>query len=294
VVADSAHFDAASSYAERGWPVFPLKPRGKIPLVPKAKGGNGVHDATTNEDTIAAWWKRCPDANIGLACGPHFWVLDADYGGFFAEQPDGADTIAALQRRFGRLPTTVRQYTGGLGWQWLFKPDSRINNGVKVLPGLDTRAAGGYIVAPPSVHPSGYTYRWITVPGDAEIAAAPGWLLTLLEPVVEREVAAPRPIRAGNIPRYAAVALEKACERIAGCQPGSQANILDHEAYSIGRLVGGGVLTSGEARGALVAAGTRMSNQGGRKPWSRGQIAWRVDRALASGQRNPRAPEARP
>jgi hypothetical protein len=294
VVADSAHLEAAISYAERGWPVFPLKPRDKPPLFSKAQGGNGVHDATTDPKQIEEWWRKWPTANIGLACGSHFWVLDADYDGFFTDKPDGADTIAALQKRFGRLPATVKQYTGGLGWQWFFAADARVKNDVKVLPGLDTRAAGGYAVAPPSLHPSGYTYRWIVPPDEAEPAPAPKWLLSLLEPVVKPEVAAPQPIRAGDLSRYATVALERACERVAHCQPGNQADTLDHAAYSIGRLVGGGVIPRGEARTALIAAGASMPNQGGRPPWSRGQLAWRVDRALASGARKPRTPEARP
>jgi hypothetical protein len=287
--------EEALAYAEQGFSVFPLTPGDKLPLISKDDGGNGCHDATTDLVQIETWWSRWPNANIGLACGTSCWVLDADYAGWLTDKPDGADTIAALQRRFGRLPETVRQYTGGQGWQWLFKPDARIRNGVKVLPGLDTRAAGGYAVVPPSLHPSGRHYHWIAAPGEVEIAAAPEWLLSLLEPVAEPEiVAAPRPIRTGDLSRYAAVALEKACERVASCQPGNQADTLDHAAYSIGRLVAGGVIPRGEARTVLIAAGGKMPNQAGRKPWTQGDIAHRVDRALASGQRSPRVPESRP
>src|SRR3954452_6085811 len=175
--------DHALAYAARGWPVFPLRPGEKVPLIPKAEGGNGCHDATCSEARIREWWTRCPAANIGLAAGPAFWVLDVDFAGFLAEEPDGADTLTALQHRFGRLPPTARQYTGGLGWQWFFKPDPRIRNGVRVLPGLDTRGTGGYGVAPPSIHPdTGRTYRWIAGPDEAELAPAPGWLVRLLEP----------------------------------------------------------------------------------------------------------------
>jgi hypothetical protein len=260
----SALAEAALAYAKLGWPVFPLRPRDKVPLIPKARDGNGVHDAATGQARIESWWREHPDANIGLACGAHFWVLDADYAGFFAEQPDGADTTTALQKRFGYLPATVKQYTGGLGWQWLFAPDPRVKNSVKVLPGLDTRSTGGYVVAPPSIHPSGRTYRWLTTPDDTPIAAAPEWLIRLLEPVVEPAVAAPRAIRTGDLPRYATVALDRTCERITGCQPGNQADTLDHAAYSIGRLVGGGIIPRGEARAALVAAGSLMTSAAGR------------------------------
>jgi len=288
--------DDALALAARGWPVFPLRPGEKVPLIAKAAGGNGVHDATTDPDKIQAWWTEHPTANIGLAAGPAFWVLDVDYAGFFAEEPDGADTLLALQRRFGRLPPTVRQYTGGMGWQWFFKPDPRIRNGVRVLPGLDTRAAGGYVVAPPSVHPSGRTYRWLAGPDEAPIAPAPGWLVRLLEPVELPQPVAParRPVGGTNLERYAAVALERACERISGTAPGEQCDRLDRESYGIGRLVAGGVIPRDLAHAELVAAGAGMSSQARRRPWTRQEVAWRVDRALAAGARDPRAPETRP
>jgi Bifunctional DNA primase/polymerase, N-terminal len=288
--------EAALGYAARGWPVFPLKPGDKVPLISKAAGGNGVHDATTVADTISRWWTEHPAANIGLAAGPAFWVLDVDYDGFFAEEPDGADTLTALQRRFGRLPPTVRQYTGGMGWQFFFKPDPRIKNGVKVLPGLDTRAAGGYVVAPPSLHPDGRHYHWIAGPDELEIAAAPEWLIALLEPV---ELPQPvpssrRPVRNGNLVRYAEGALHGAADKIASAPPGAQENTLNVEAYSIGRLVGGGIIPRDLAKAELVAAACKMQPQGGRRPWTHTEVAWRVDRALAAGARNPRTPEARP
>jgi hypothetical protein len=165
--------EQAIAYAERGWPVFPLRPRDKVPLIPKGRGGSGVHDATTDRDRIAAWWRRWPDANIGLAAGHAFWALDIDFKGFCTEEPDGADSLLRLARRYGSLPRTLRQLTGGLGWQHFFAPDEQVRNGVSILPGLDTRAAGGYVVAPPSLHPSGRHYHWIEGPGEVEIAPAP-------------------------------------------------------------------------------------------------------------------------
>lgn len=288
--------DHALAYAARGWPVFPLRPREKVPLIAKAAGGNGVHDATTDPERMRAWWTPHPTANIGLAAGAAFWVLDIDYAGFLAEEPDGADTITALQRRFGRLPPTVRQYTGGMGWQLFFRPDPRIRNGVRVLPGLDTRSTGGYVVAPPSMHPSGRHYRWLAGPDEAELAAAPAWLVRLLEPVELPQPVAParRPIRGGDLDRYAEAALEKAVERIGAAAPGEQCDVLDRQAYGIGRLIASGVIPPDLGRAELVTAGLGMQSQGGRRPWTHREVAWRVDRALASGTRNPRTPENRP
>src|SRR5690348_11983979 len=101
----------ALRYAEMGWPVFPLRPGGKEPLIPKRDGGNGVKDATTEASQIVTWWGRWPTANIGLACGGWCWMLDADFKGFLSDELDGADAIRALQEHFGRLPPTLSQHT---------------------------------------------------------------------------------------------------------------------------------------------------------------------------------------
>ncbi len=53
---------AALAYAARGWPVFPLN--GKVPRTPR-----GLHDASTNDTRINEWWRRCPDAGVGIATG---------------------------------------------------------------------------------------------------------------------------------------------------------------------------------------------------------------------------------
>src|SRR4051794_31004575 len=298
MIPPAGFLDDALAFAERQWPVFPLRPGDKVPLIAKAAGGNGVHDATTDPDQIRAWWEKHPSANIGLAAGSTFWTLDVDYKGWpdvnpDATYPDGADTLTALQARFGRLPPTVKQYTGGLGWQWFFRPDPRIRNGVRVPPGLDPRSPGGYVVAPPSLHPSGRHYRWIAGPDEAELALAPGWLVRLLEPVeLPQPVApAPRPIRGANSDRYGEAALERAVERIGSAPPGEQCDVLDRQAYGIGRLIAGGVIPRDLARVELVTAGLRMQSQGGRRPWTGREVAWRVDRALASGARSPRTPE---
>lgn len=57
-------YDAAIEYAKKGFAVFPLKYRDKVPLT-----RNGCKDATTDAAQIKAWWQKYPNANIGLATG---------------------------------------------------------------------------------------------------------------------------------------------------------------------------------------------------------------------------------
>src|SRR6266508_4022818 len=85
--------DAALAYAAAGMAVLPLhrpitrpdgrtgcscrdakcRSIGKHPRTP-----HGLHDATAEPARVAAWWRRWPQANIGLATGARFDVLDVD------------------------------------------------------------------------------------------------------------------------------------------------------------------------------------------------------------------------
>ena len=56
-------------------------------------------------------------------------------------------------------------------------PDRPVRNSAgKIAPGIDVRATGGYVLAPPSIHPSGRRYCW-SVDSSNTLAAAPDWLL---------------------------------------------------------------------------------------------------------------------
>ena len=138
--------DAAVNYAIGfHWRVFPLRPRGKTPLTP-----NGFKDATTDPIQINRWWEKWPDANIGIATGSGLIVLDVD-------GEKGRESLAKLSD----LPATL-QVSTGKGEHYYFRAGSPVrSNQGKLGDGLDIRAEGGYVVAPPSVHPSGHVYSWM-------------------------------------------------------------------------------------------------------------------------------------
>lgn len=156
---------AALGYAARGWAVFPLRPRDKTPAC-----AHGVRDATTDIERIRRYWLHVPAANVGIATGAAsgFWVLDVD----------GPEAAAWLAERYPPLPATRAQVTAR-GRHLLFVvPGVTIRNSAGRLgPGLDVRGEGGYIVAAPSVHPSGHVYAWC---GPDAIAETPPWLVEAL------------------------------------------------------------------------------------------------------------------
>lgn len=177
---------AALEYAARGWQVFPVHgvvrgrcTCGRSPCDAAGKHpqtNHGYTEATTNVETIRQWWRHSPRANIGIATGSvsGMVVLDVD--------PDkgGADSLAELERQYGKLPATVEQITGGAGRHILFThPSYDVRNRVRFAPGLDVRGDGGYIVAAPSMHISGRKYEWEISSGPTEVplVAVPPWLL---------------------------------------------------------------------------------------------------------------------
>jgi len=162
---------AAASYAARGWPVFPLRPGGKEPLTP-----HGFKDATTDPEAIAEWWRRWPEANVGIVTGTPsgIAVLDID------PRNGGDESLRDLEARYGPLPDTPTALTGGGGQHFFLAiPPGVTVRSRRVAPGVDLKGEGAYVAAVPSAHPSGRRYVWELgrSPDDLPLAPLPAWLL---------------------------------------------------------------------------------------------------------------------
>lgn len=162
----------AKKYAEQGWQSFPIKERDKTPIVKWADV------ATTEENMLVGWWDTMPEANIAIACGKRsgIVVLDVDAG------HGGYESLTVLFEKYGPLPTTPVSKTGSGGEHIFFKhPGIEIRNSAgKLGKGLDIRGDGGYVVAPPSVHPNGNVYEWEVRPSETPLADMPEWMIELL------------------------------------------------------------------------------------------------------------------
>jgi len=168
----------ALQYAGRGWHVFPLRPRAKLPLLSKKSGGKGFHDATSDPGQVTAWWSRAPQANIGLATGASgLVVLDAD-------GPAGLAQLKELAAPHGGLLRTLTARTGREGGFHLYYRGTGIASWQDNRKGdtkqwhFDIRGSTGYVILPPSIHPSGAQYAWVDA--AQPIAEAPAWLGPLL------------------------------------------------------------------------------------------------------------------
>ena len=121
---------------------------------------------------IGAWWHRQPDNNIAIATGAA--------SGIFVVDLDGLDAEAALRRleaEHGALPPTVEAITARGRHIYFKSPQEPVRNSAgRIGDHIDIRGDGGYVIAPPSIHPSGRRYCWSVDSAD-RIADAPSWLL---------------------------------------------------------------------------------------------------------------------
>lgn len=339
---------AALAYAEKlGWRVFTCFPKQKKPMNlcpdclarlpakdPKTNettcrecgtihtGKSGLYFATSDPETIKAWWTKEPNANIGVATGRGILVLDIDVPDPervpHPKYEDGDITFAELLAEHGDFPETARQRTGQYkqadgtmrrGWQYVFTVEGEIKNsagslghkldadGKKIPSGIDIRGDGGYVVVHPSLHPSGVAYEW-----DPEhrptsgIAPAPQWLLTLLRPDKKiSEAAAPKPpadvkrpareVGASGLEKWVEAAVDGEYERVATAGPGTRNQALNTAAFKLGQIMHSGLLPDAHARQALQAGAEKCGYAGEE---GAEHVEAVISSGLAAGMANPR------
>jgi hypothetical protein len=155
--------EAARRYAERGWPIIPL--RGKAPAV------KGWQTWVADEAGLLLWFGQ-RGCNVGLR------PADA---GYVVVDTDTEEADAWVRAHLPLTPMMVRTGSGSTHRYFAAPPRKEIRNrqGWKGVPGLDVRGNPGPVVLPPSVHPeTGKRYEWI---GEVLLAAglprfSPAWV----------------------------------------------------------------------------------------------------------------------
>lgn len=178
---------AAEEYAARGWQVLPVHHPGPDGVCSCANGqcsspgkhprtARGFKDATTDLETIRAWFARWPNSNVAIRTGSAsgLVVLDVD------PRNGGLESLAQLIREHGQLPDTVVAATGGGGFHFFFRyPSGRQVPKRTLADGIDLCSDGGYVIVAPSLHASGRRYEWLESPNQRPPAALPGQLIDL-------------------------------------------------------------------------------------------------------------------
>lgn len=139
----------AEEYLNNGWSVIPLN--GKLPIIKWQEYQNRY--ATYEE--VRDWFEANNVRNIGICTGPisKLLVVDVD------PRHGGSDTAErlGLQRSYANVITG----SGGFHYYYNHACDGIGNSAGKHGDGIDIRATGGYVVAPPSIHPeTGESYIW--------------------------------------------------------------------------------------------------------------------------------------
>lgn len=167
--------EAALAYAARGWHVFPCKAGLKVPAVK-----HGWQDSTRDPEQLRTWWSENPDYNVAIATGPsNLVVIDIDPNGLL-EWGEKLRADPALQAAVNASPI-VNTPRDGLH---IYMAGDGPTSASKIAPGIDTRGAGGYVLAPPSYVNDGKSAGGYT--GEPEKGNPPPVYTPLLAPILTK------------------------------------------------------------------------------------------------------------
>jgi hypothetical protein len=226
--------NAALLYASMGWRVLPLHTPGPGGCSCSRPGCSSpgkhprtrsVDEATNDLGTVEGLWHRWPTANIAIVTGDVV-VLDVD-------GPEGLTALAQLDHDHGPLAMTPVARTGRGIHLYFNAPAERLANSAGALPpGLHVRGAGGYVVAPPSLHASGVRYRWKR---GGPLAPLPSWLASLIKRPTPAPAHEPVP-QIITASRYLRRAIEDELRRVASAPEGARNTTLNLAAFRLGQV----------------------------------------------------------
>jgi len=244
---------------------------------------------------ITRAWDRYP-YGIGIACGPAgLVVIDLDTAK--GEAATGAETLAELEHQSGSaLPATWTVGTPSGGRHLYYRrPSAGVfgNTAARVGPGIDTRALGGYVVAPPTTTDAGE--YWLI--DDHPPSELPDWFGQLVNapertsPINVASHCSPTQ-RAGSdrstshrLDRYVAAALAAEQERILSAAEGRRNHTLFSASIAVGQLVGAQLLDRLEAEQILLQAAQAHVAAGA---YGGGQARQTIASGLRRGSAEPR------
>ncbi len=153
--------ETALQYLKKGWSVVPAHQTTKRPL------GEWKERQKTrlSKEELLTMFEKYPNANVGIITGRISGVSVVD-----VDVKDGAKGLESL-KKLNLPPTyTVQTGSGGFHLYYAYKEGLSSKNGI--LPGIDIRSDGGFIVTPPSIHPKTKKPYVVTMDIDMEVFPA--------------------------------------------------------------------------------------------------------------------------
>jgi hypothetical protein len=281
----------ALHFAARGWHVFPITPGAKKPPVID----RWETRASTDPDQIHHWWQHTA-YSIGIATGPsRLVVVDLDTRKHDQPTPDrwatlgissGAGVLRVLARQQDTTVTpTYAVTTPSGGWHLYYTAPvgTALRNTHDVIGWkIDTRAHGGYVIAPGSpVPPSGYELI-----DDRDPVELPCWLHQALTPRPPTTLSTPAQTIPANPSSYTSAAVRGEVQRVRTAPAGQHNAVLCRAAYALGQLVGAGLLDHGSARTELSTAADALIDAD--CDCTPAEVTRVITAGLTAGARNPR------
>lgn len=163
---------AARALAKRGLAVVPCKPRTKVPALA------GWPNLVLSDAAIDAWWEDNPEYNVGIILGAPARKLLVDIE--MKKGLNGEADLRRIEEEYEPLPASVEAITpNGPGRHIYLNYYGSDVRSCYIAPGIEIKAGGFQVLAPPSIHPdTGTAYRW-SVDSASKFADAPQWLVDL-------------------------------------------------------------------------------------------------------------------
>ena len=155
-------FQWVQFYHSHGLSVIPLKFASKEPLIPWKE----FQERLPTEEELQEWFGKKKWVNIGIVCGrvsSNLVVFDFD-------------SLELFEEFWENLPEELKEK---LRKTWVVQTGKGLHVYARVknpeflktrrFEGIDIKGEGGYVVVPPSMHPSGKLYEFVKPPHEREI-----------------------------------------------------------------------------------------------------------------------------
>jgi hypothetical protein len=272
-------FAAALAYSSLGLSVLPCK--GKEPALRYWKH---LQTQRANRPEIFKWAEMGLFGNVGIIGGAVSGVVMVDL--------DGLNAVEAFSLTFPHLLNTFSVTSGsGLGAHLYYAPEvipptTRVSG--SLYGGIELRAHGAYVVAPPSIHPiSGKPYtiaRALPIMQVPHLREVVEWIKSLmaqkhggqLPPAAGKY----QPVR--KIDAWAAAALERESGAVRAAAAGARNDTLNRAAFKLGQLVQQGRLSRADVEQALMSAAAGLSATDGEQT-----VIRTINSGLTAGMNKP-------